>query len=1290
MSTEIKNTLFRFVSMRAPELTDQTKPMEGFVIRDEAVVKGAFDTAIAGMREGDTKWQTLKTAAASFSPTSKEDIEKINDKLYAFSIWVAKNRNFFTPSELAKASEGVEAIKDTETLGRLWDNLFYQIVTQSDFYAKEAIIQVLIANHFIGNYKGEDIDMAKALLGAKVVLPKVLFVEGEVQAKAAEKKALSNKGKYPSVEMTKLQALTQAELYNEELAVLSRELKRAKKAYQSSYKTAFEAAEKDHQKRIQPILDQYEKDVQAENEKWCSIKDAGVEYDPNDPCNRPKVVPKPVMPEFEFSFQKELDYEFLASKLSEESLEVLSDILAGHAGASIEKSARVSQEDFGVYTDDFVGYADLEDHIEDIVSDNNQVIADNTEDEEDTLVSIGGVVVPVGTSGSSEVFSYQICPKLKKRFPYFARKYNANMSIVLPDASWSVVNFDYTLERTDNNYSNNGEQTYTLLKLGNRLFINNINIGNPTLLEDSQIVGLRGTITFANGVEKTFDIPGFNLRQCNIGVLEGEVATDDNDDNTTGVPQEMPFVPSGFGVKQLGIADYNKVEQTTQGYIEGDVAHIENIMAREFKERSTRRLRRKEETLTTSSESEREQLTDTTSTQRFEMQNEVAKVIQDIKDFSAGANFNASYKMGANASIQLGANANYATHNSKEESTLQAITNAKDITERALDRLVTKVKEERVEKIVEEFEENNSHGFDNRKGDKHVVGVFRWVDKIFKNQVINYGKRLMFEFMVPQPAKLHVLGMSENKNSGDTILTPPTDPRLSTMHKLDNYSKINDTTLKYWAAKYNVEISPKPKGSLSVSKGFDGNYTSTGYYTTGRGEIIIPEGYEVNRAKASLSFDFHPGGMEASGVTINIGDKMFNRQWFTHFNEEEIYFENLGGIQQSLGVAYKAFDCGTFSMSVVAECSLTTETEKQWQLEAYKAIIDAYEAALAKFEEDLKIEKELGIQIKGTNPGFYREFENKILRKNCISYLIDQNTDALNTYGKSNMYRKNDGSNDFTFGNTEINVNQSLDNYAAFVKFMEQAFEWDIMSYNLYPYYWGDRQDWASLYSYDETTDPLFRNFMQAGMARVVITVRPGFEEAVRYYMQTGQIWNGGEVPVIEDELYLSLVDELRQPKGEKLGKAWPTRVPTPLTILQAQSIGLKVTKALPYNEDLSDFENPDEVPQSDQLELTDAELGSTSVVATARLGGKIGGSEGITSKILLKRVDGFIQDLTYCDINGTWELNNLPAGRYELLLDADDDFPSDQFAVMEGSKEQVVELEDGQTIEINLEVKKL
>ncbi|KPE50625.1 hypothetical protein AOB46_13905 [Chryseobacterium indologenes] len=150
-----------------------------------------------------------------------------------------------------------------------------------------------------------------------------------------------------------------------------------------------------------------------------------------------------------------------------------------------------------------------------------------------------------------------------------------------------------------------------------------------------------------------------------------------------------------------------------------------------------------------------------------------------------------------------------------------------------------------------------------------------------------------------------------------------------------------------------------------------------------------------------------------------------------------------------------------------------------------------------------------------------------------------------------------------SFTNTEIKVNESLDKYSAFVKFMEQSFEWEIMSYYLYPYYWGNRANWADLYQFDDN-DPTFRAFMQSGMARVIVTVRPGFEESVRHFLATGQIWNGGEVPVIDDPLFLSIVDELRSPKATKEGEPWREKIPTSLTVLQAGSIGLKVEKALP------------------------------------------------------------------------------------------------------------------------------
>ena len=1198
MSTEIKNTLFRFVSMRAPELTDDNKPLDGFVFRDDAVTKGPFDAAVASLTDSASKWQAMKTAAASFEALSVEAIKKIDPALYELSVSIAKNRLSYDVEKLLERIQPLRAIEDPKVIGKLWDNLFYQTVTQETFYAKEIIIQLLIANHVLAN-SGGDKNRLDTLLNAKVVLPKVLFGDSESangnQKKISIVKDEAPKASAPTSGMAKLQRMAQAELHNQQLSQLSKELKRAEKSYKKERAAALEAAEAGYQKEIKPILDQYNKDVETEKKRWCEIKDPNVDYDPNDPCNQPNAVPEPVLPDFKFSFRKELDFEFLQSKLSAESFEVLSDlVLAGTEEKSGSMMERIEQPAFDTFVEDYEGFADIDGHVHEIISENDNTISENTEDEGTTLVSVGGVVVPVETGNTFPDFSYQLCSKPIVR-PPFGLKYNADLRISVPDASWQVASFDYTLERTDQDYTNNGLQTYSVLRIGNIIYLKNINIGWPRLTEQAQLEAFTGTITFTNGVVKTFSTPNFTLRTCTTGVLIGDIIDPDDNDNppNPGTSNETPFVPSGFGVKQLGIADYNKVEQSTQGYVEGDVAHIENVMAREFKERSTRRLRRKEDTFTSSSESEREQLTDTTSTERFEMQNEVDKVIANSKDFSASAGVNYS----PTGKLSLFANANYATHNSKEESTRQAITNSKDITERALDRIVTKVKEERIEKIVEEFEENNSHGFDNRKGDKHVVGVFRWVDKIFKNQVINYGKRLMFEFMVPQPGKLHKLGMrganNQNNNNG---LVEPTDPRKSTTQNLKDFTMLTDAKLKYWAGKYNVEFETKPEQFIAVGQSFNinqsgGSKLARTESNSGNGKITIPEGYFTKRAKGVFHATSDSDGGGGNLLSLTIGDvsaTYTSRFWRHTLNLTERAIKRY---VKEVPVSYTLGNHVSGDVSATVECELLPEYEKKWKQETFKAIIDAYEDALAAFNEKLEAETELGVQIKGTNPGFYREFENKILRKNCISYLIDQNPSAQNTYGKSNLFTTT-GGGPATFGNLEVNVNQALDNYAAFVKFMEQAFEWDIMSYNLYPYYWGKRQDWTSLYQYDETNDPLFRNFMQAGMARVVVTVRPGFEEAVRYYMQTGQIWNGGEVPVIEDELYLSLVDELRQPKGEKLGKAWATRVPTALTILQAQSIGLKVTKALPYLDDLSDFENPDEVPQSQQFELNDAEIG--------------------------------------------------------------------------------------------------
>ena len=126
----------------------------------------------------------------------------------------------------------------------------------------------------------------------------------------------------------------------------------------------------------------------------------------------------------------------------------------------------------------------------------------------------------------------------------------------------------------------------------------------------------------------------------------------------------------------------------------------------------------------------------------------------------------------------------------------------------------------------------------------------------------------------------------------------------------------------------------------------------------------------------------------------------------------------------------------------------------------------------------------------------------------------------------------------------------------AYVRFFEQAFEWDQMQYVFYPYFWARKSTWIDRFV-KQDVDPVFLEFLRAGSARVVVPVRPGFEVAVTHFIETGKIWGGdGDPPAINSPLYVSIVDEIRErtgaPQGEQpVGDPWDVRVPTVLVIVR-------------------------------------------------------------------------------------------------------------------------------------------
>ena len=612
------------------------------------------------------------------------------------------------------------------------------------------------------------------------------------------------------------------------------------------------------------------------------------------------------------------------------------------------------------------------------------------------------------------------------------------------------------------------------------------------------------------------------------------------------------FVPNRFGIRNIGIADYKKVVSHVCCYDAGEVSHIENIMAKEIKEKESERIRKSEVSTTSEQTNESERFTDVSTTERFEMQTEVAKILQENESFAANASVGYS---GFGFSANIGAN--YATSTSKEESNIQAVNYAKDITQKATEKIVSRLRTEKTVKITDEFKERYKHGYDNTQGDKHVSGVFRFVNAIYKNQIYNYGKRLMYEFMIPQPSKLHRLGMEQNRSNPNAVfLSKPIDPRID----FPNANSINEYNYKVLASKYGAEVTTFPEKSIFISKGFSGAKAHENELFNESIELPIPKGYFTTDLKLEVNTRWDHDNSQRHSFGVTIGNQRVAWQevrsdimW--SMNSETNANFKLSKFAEKIAIAYQSMNYLTFNIGISIKCEPLFETIEKWKEETYNTIIKGYEDQLAKFNAQIS-----DMQSLESNSGFYRIIENTALRKNCISYLIEETQIGRGFYTGNQLK---------TFALVQ---NQQLDNYANLVKFMEQAFEWQLMSYNFYPFYWAERNDWTELYQY-ECNDPLFRSFMQSGMARVVVTVRPGFEKAVLHFMASGQIWNGGEVPVLGNPLFMSIVEELKE-QEYIVEESWETVVPTNLIALQNSGVAVDAS-GLPCGSDCNDFVNP-------------------------------------------------------------------------------------------------------------------
>jgi hypothetical protein len=80
---------------------------------------------------------------------------------------------------------------------------------------------------------------------------------------------------------------------------------------------------------------------------------------------------------------------------------------------------------------------------------------------------------------------------------------------------------------------------------------------------------------------------------------------------------------------------------------------------------------------------------------------------------------------------------------------------------------------------------------------------------------------------------------------------------------------------------------------------------------------------------------------------------------------------------------------------------------------------------------------------------------------------------------------------------------QAIVQHGELIKYIHNAIEWENVIFFSYPYFWDRLENWE-FKRFLMHPDSIHRDFLRAGCTRVVLPVRPGFEESFAMLMETG------------------------------------------------------------------------------------------------------------------------------------------------------------------------------------------
>ena len=412
----------------------------------------------------------------------------------------------------------------------------------------------------------------------------------------------------------------------------------------------------------------------------------------------------------------------------------------------------------------------------------------------------------------------------------------------------------------------------------------------------------------------------------------------------------------------------------------------------------------------------------------------------------------------------------------------------------------------------------------------------KWCVRLYR-----YGLRMTYDIAIPEPGAALREPIAQLANLNEQVgklFTFTLDP-----------STITPSNWQSLANQYGATLSPPPDATWT------GHFTCQPLQPSGDAngaqtqnlQITVKDGYQITQVTvggwagpsddgliAAIAFGTDEAHIMKTGHVAKkaewgqlydlTGDPNEGNDATIQAAPTAVTFPSLVGLDGQVNIPFITSYAGSGLVFADVSASVSSGTMLTWQQQSWSALRQAASDSFYLGQQALGQQRDaLQAQIAGVDTLTLRQEELEEVMKGVLKWLLGPGFDFMPPAVQT-LFGSGTG---ISFTGDELGLDAtgwtSMFTYQEMVKFLQQAIEWENLLYFLYPYFWDVPSAWDFVRGL-EHPDLTRQSFVRAGSTRVVITIRPGFEDAFSAFIEQGQL--GSILP--PDHPYMTIAQEVQ------------------------------------------------------------------------------------------------------------------------------------------------------------------